>query len=93
MGVLLELPEDVRGRIEVEAEDRGWTVDYLVVIALRQWLEGIALQQREELIGALLAQGGLHRGTPPAGAPSDWQPRDLPGRPLSEIVIEERGPR
>lgn len=85
----LELPDDLRQELEAAARQRGLPVDAMMLVALREWL---GESQRQQVIASLVAQGGFHLGVARGDAP-DWRPVELPGRPLSEIVMEERGAR
>lgn len=101
--IALNLPEDLLAKITAEAERRGMAVEEMVSTAVREWADEHAHQAAEAAAAAaraewdavlaeMEAKGIIFRFPAPA-EPVEWQPIELPGQPLSEIIIEERGER
>ncbi len=87
MSVTIDLPDEVYRRLEKQAQVRGTTVAETVAQALEE-----AEAARTRTFWERLEAKGMvakRKPAPPADAES-FQPITVQGKPLSEVIIEER---
>lgn len=87
MSVTIDLPEEVYERLEKQAQARGTTIAEAVAQALEE-----AEAARINAFWERLEAKGLvakRKPAPPTDA-EPFQPIKVQGKPLSEVIIEER---
>jgi predicted transcriptional regulator len=87
MSITIDLPEEVYERLEKQAQARGTTIAEAVAQALEE-----AEAARINAFWERLEAKGLvakRKPVPPADA-EPFQPIQVQGKPLSEVIIEER---
>ena len=87
MSKTVELPDDVYTQLEQQASLRGLTLPQIIAELVEEDEKARMLVaiERMRLKGLLL--------TPSSSAPSalaDFEPVEVQGKPLSEVIIEER---
>lgn len=87
MSVTIDLPNDVYERLEKQAQARG-TSAVEAIARLIEEIEATRLSSvvRQMQIEGLFAEAPIQ--VPPM--PVDFQPIPVQGKPLSELIIEER---
>ena len=87
MNATIDLPGEVYERLQNQAQLRGTTV----AEAIAQLLEEVENGRQEAFFEEMHAKGILLPKKPaPAGAAPPFQRIEVQGKPLSEIIIEER---
>jgi hypothetical protein len=93
MGKVLELADDVYQQLTVLAEQQHRTPEAMVRLCL------LAYEQYQyHLVHQQMVAEGLLEALPPlrpleavnAAEDDDFEPEVIPGKPLSEIILEER---
>jgi len=87
MSRTIELPDDVYTQLEHQASLRGLTLSQLIAELVEEDEKArmtIAIE-RMRLKGLLFTPSS---SVPPA--PADFEPVEVQGKPLSEVIIEER---
>jgi hypothetical protein len=87
MSRTIELPDDVYTQLEHQASLRGLTLPQLIAELVEEDEKArmtIAIE-RMRLKGLLFTPSS---SVPPA--PADFEPVEVQGKPLSEVIIEER---
>jgi len=87
MTITIDLPNEVYERLEKQAQVRGTSVPETV----SRLIEEIESVQLSAVVRQMQAEGLF--ADPPAvvtPAPPDFQPIVVQGKPLSEVIIEER---
>lgn len=87
MSVTIDLPEEVYERLEKQAQQEGRTVPEVIA----RLIEEIEAAHLSAVVRQMQAEGLF--AAPPAEllpAPTDFQPIQVLGKPLSEVIIEER---
>ena len=87
MSKMVAIPDEVYARLEQQARDRGLTVPQ-VIAELAQEVEKARLAVAVERLRAK----GILLTTPELlpSAPAGFKPIRVQGKPLSEVIIEER---
>lgn len=87
MSVTIDLPDEVYERLEKQAQANGQTVPEVIA----RLIEEIEAAHLSAVVRQMQAEG-LFAEPPaaPTSAPTDFQPIQVPGKPLSEVIIEER---
>lgn len=87
MSKTVELPDDVYTQLEHQASLRGLTLSQLIaeLVDKDEKARMTIAVERMRLKGLLLTPSSP---TPPA--PDDFEPVEVQGKPLSEVIIEER---
>lgn len=87
MTITIDLPDELHQRLEKQAQLRGATV----AEAIAQLLEEGETARRQAVFEQMRAEGILLPKKPAQpGARDSFQPIEVSGRPVSEILIEER---
>jgi len=87
MSITIDLPNEVYERLEKQAQANGLTVAEVIARLIEEaeaaHLSAVVRQMQAE---------GLFAKPPaaPTNAPTDFQPIQVLGKPLSEVIIEER---
>jgi len=87
MSITIDLPDEVYERLEKQAQSRGTTIAEAVALALEE-----AEAARISAFWEKLEAKGLvakRKPVPPAD-PEPFEPIKVGGKPLSEVIIEER---
>lgn len=87
MSKTVEVSNEIYEQLERQAQTRGITVAEIVA----QLLEEVDAARRQAAFAEMRAEGLF--ADPPASvppAPIDFQPIHVQGKPLSEVIIEER---
>lgn len=87
MGKTVELPDDVYTQLEHQARIRGLTLPQVIaeLVDEDEKVRMTITLERMRLKGLLLPPSST---APPA--PADFEPVEVQGKPLSEVIIEER---
>lgn len=87
MTITIDLPDEVHQRLEKQAQLRGTTV----ADAIAQLLEEGERARRQAVFEQMRAEGMLLPKKPAQpGTRDSFKPIEVSGRPVSEILIEER---
>lgn len=86
MGKMLELPDEVYAQLERQAQARGLTIAQLIA-QREQEVERACLAAALE---RLRVQGLLASKEPIPLTPTAFKPITVQGKPLSEVILEER---
>lgn len=87
MTVTIDLPNEVQQRLEQQAQLRGATLSE----AIAQLLEESQANRIKEFWDKLEADGRVAKRKPvPSTSDEPFQPIKVQGKPLSEVIIEER---
>lgn len=87
MSVTIDLPDEVYERLEKQAQANGQTIPEVIAHLIKE----IEAAHLSAVVRQMQAEGLI--AEPPAGqapAPTDFQPIQVLGKPLSEVIIEER---
>ena len=87
MTITIDLPDDLYQRLERQAQARGATTAETVA----RLIEEIEATHLTDVVRQMQAEGLF--AAPPSTlppAPADFQPIQVQGKPLSEVIIEER---
>lgn len=87
MTITIDLPNEVYERLEKQARARGTTTAETVA----RLIEEIEATHLTDVVRQMQAEGLFAK--PPATAPpapANFQPIQVQGKPLSEVIIEER---
>jgi len=87
MSKTIELPDEVYAQLEQQASKRGLTLPQIIAALVHEDEKA----RIATAIARLRTQGLLlppSRAMPPA--PTDFTPIQVQGKPLSEVIIEER---
>ncbi len=87
MSITIDLPEEVYERLEKQAQREGRTVPEVIA----RLIEEIEAAHLSAVVRQMQTEG-LFAAPPaePQPAPTDFQPIQALGKPLSEVIIEER---
>lgn len=87
MSVTIDLPDEVYERLEKQAQANGQTIPEVIA----RLIEEIEAAHLSAVVRQMQAEG-LFAEPPvePLPAPADFQPIRMQGKPLSEVIIEER---
>lgn len=87
MTITIDLPDDLHQQLEWQAQSRGTTVAEVIA----QMLEESERARRQAVFEQMRAEGILLPKKPAQpGARDSFKPIEVSGRPVSEILIEER---
>jgi hypothetical protein len=87
MSKTIELPDDVYIQLKHQASLRGLTLPQIIAALVEEDEKArmTAAIERMRLKGLLLTHS-----SPAPPAPTDFEPAEVQGKPLSEVIIEER---
>jgi hypothetical protein len=87
MGMTIEISNEVYARLEQQARDRGLTVAQTIAQCVEE-----AEKARVAIVFERLQAKGilLTPGKPSQPPPTEFEPIQVQGQPLSESIIEER---
>lgn len=87
MSITIDLPDEVYERLEKQAQANGQTIPEVIA----RLVEEIEAAHLSAVVRQMQAEG-LFAAPPaePLPAPADFQPIQVLGKPLSEVIIEER---
>jgi predicted transcriptional regulator len=87
MSITIDLPNEVYERLEKEAQARGITI----AEAIAQALEEAEAARLSAFWERMEAEGLVAKRKPaPLASAEPFQPIEVKGKPLSEVIIEER---
>jgi len=86
MSKSIDIPDEIYARLEQQAKARGLTVSQLIA----QLGEELEQARLAATIERLRAQGMLPTPAEPVQAPVAFKPIQVQGKPLSEVILEER---
>jgi hypothetical protein len=87
VSVTIDLPDEVYERLEKQAQSHGQTIPEVIA----RLIEEIEAAHWSAVVRQMQAEG-IFAEPPvePPPAPPDFQPIRVQGKPLSEVIIEER---
>jgi hypothetical protein len=87
MAITIDLPDEIRERLEKQAQLRGATVSE----AIAQLLEEVETRRHDAFFDEMRAKGILLPKKPaPANPMPPFKRIEVQGKPVSECIIEER---
>ncbi|MBL8186603.1 MAG: hypothetical protein JNK38_01275 [Acidobacteria bacterium] len=86
MTITIDLPNDVQQRLEQQARLRGTTLSE----AIAQLLDEFQASRTHEFWEKLEAEGRVAKRKPAPPDDKPFQPIQVQGKPLSEVIVEER---
>ena len=86
MSKTIDLPDEIYARLEQQAKARGLPVPQVIA----QLEEEIAQARLGAAMERLRAKGILLAPAEPTQAPGAFKPIPVQGKPLSEVILEER---
>ncbi|MGH9753281.1 MAG: ribbon-helix-helix domain-containing protein [Blastocatellia bacterium] len=87
MSITIDLPKEIYERLEKQAQARGTTVAEVIA----RLIEEVEAAHREAVFEQMRAEGILLPKKPAQpGGRASFEPIEVRGRPVSEILIEER---